>query len=216
MNCSEFRDRFSDYFDGTGEPSFVADADDHLAECEGCRRYRDVVSRGSELLRDLAPVAVSEDFLPRLQHRIYHIEDGPALGRAAMSGSGTTVAAALAVAAVIALAAWAPVLVRPPRVALAPVVVSRPEPRLVGVRPPLLWGSPAAGPATVSYSVDLSPEAFVLSVELTTETFVNEVEHGLWDDPTVFVRYSPLVSASARTGGATRSTLLVSSAGDSR
>lgn len=172
MNCADLHARFSEYYDGTGEPSFLGAADAHLETCADCRRYRDVVARGSTILRGSAPVAVSEDFLPRLQHRIYHLEDGPALGRTA-AGSATTVSTAVAIAALIALAAWSPTLVRAPRVALPPIVVSSPEPRVVGVQPPELWDSPV-------------PEASV-----------SAVDRGLWDDPRLFTRYSPLMAQQA-------------------
>ena len=172
MNCADLHARFSEYYDGTGEPSFLGEADAHLAGCADCRRYRDVVARGSMVLRGAAAVAVSEDFLPRLQHRIYHIEDNAALGRA--TGSAATVSTAVAIAALIALAAWSPTLVRAPRVALPPIVVSTPEPRVVGVRPPQLWDSPAP------------------------ETFVSAVDQGLWDDPRLFTRYSPLMAQPVR------------------
>ena len=130
MTCSEFQHRFSDYYDGTAEPSFLEEADAHLGMCPGCRRYHEVFVRGSEILRAAPPpLAVLADFLPRLQHRIYHLEDGPALSGRGTVGSATTVTTALAIAMLIALAAWSPVLVRAPEVDLAPIVVDRPEPR---------------------------------------------------------------------------------------
>lgn len=179
MTCSDFQDRFSDYFDGTAEPSFLGAADAHLAECMDCRRYHDVISQGSAILRSMPPVVVADDFFPRLQHRIYHLEDGPALSQADMAGSGTTVATTVAIAVLIALAAWSPALVRPPQVALAPIVVSQPGPRVVGVRPPLLWTG---------------------SAQATQSNFTSAVDWGLWDDPQLFVRYSPLAATSVRQG----------------
>ena len=177
MTCSDFQDRFSDYFDGTAEPSFLGEADAHLTECMDCRRYRDVVTQGSAILRSMPPVVVADDFFPRLQHRIYHLEDGPALGQADMAGSGATLATAVAVAVLIVLAAWSPALVRSPQVALAPIVVSEPEPRALGVRPLLLW----TGSAQATQSNSVSP-----------------VDRGLWDDPQLFVRYSPLAATLVR------------------
>ena len=173
MNCSEFHDRFSDYFDGPGEPQFLGEADSHLAACADCRRYHAVVGRGAAILREASDVAVADDFLPRLQHRIYHLEDGPALGPTG-AGSATTVSTAVAIAALIALAAWSPTLVRAPEVALPPIVVDRPEPRVLGVRPPELWVSTSAA------------------------TFVSAAEQGLWDDPRLFTRYSPLLAPQVR------------------
>lgn len=179
MTCTDFRDRFSDYYDGTGAPSFLGDADAHVAACPDCRRYHAVVAEGSAILRGGAPVAVSEDFMPRLQHRIYHLEDDSALARA-QSASGTTVSTAVAIAALIALAAWSPTLMREPRVELPEIVVSRPEPRAVGVRAPQLW------------------------VSASEPTFVSAVDRGLWDDPEVFTRYSPLVAPTIRQASVVR------------
>ena len=122
MTCSEFHDRFSDYYDGTGDPSFLGEADVHLAACADCRRYHAILVQGSAILRSSPRVTVSEDFLGRLQHRIYHIDDATAIGREA--GSATTVSTAVAIAALIALAAWSPALVRAPHVQLPPIVVS--------------------------------------------------------------------------------------------
>jgi anti-sigma factor RsiW len=172
MTCSEFNDRFSDYYDGTGDPAFLGAADAHLADCAECRRYHAVVVQGSAVLRSAPALAVPEDFLGRLQHRIYHVDDASAISREA--GSATTVPAAVAIAALIALAAWSPALIRAPRVELPPIVVSRPEPRPVGVRPPQFWISPGAS------------------------SFVSAVERGLWDDPELFTRYSPLMAPSVQ------------------
>ena len=172
MTCSEFYERFSDYFDGTGEPSFLGEADAHVASCSDCRRYHAVLVQGSTILRSAPRQQVSEDFLVRLQHRIYHVEDATALSREA--GSATTVSAAVAIAAVIALAAWSPALIQAPRVELPPIVVSQPEPRAVGVRPPQFW------------------------VSNGSSSFVSAVERGLWDDPDLFIRYNPLRAPSVR------------------
>ncbi len=216
MECSDFRDGFSDYFDGTAEPSFVGEADAHLAACESCRRYQDVMARGAELLKGMPPVAVSEDFFPRLQHRIYHIEDGAALIHSEATGSWTTVAPALAIALVLAVAAWSPALIRAPRVALPPVVVSHPEPRLVGVRPPQLWSGGEFAPSSLVTTIEMTPTGWVSTVELTSTSFVATVDHGLWDDPRVFVRYSPLTASAARQTRSIEAPILVSAAGSPR
>ena len=177
MTCSEFQDRFSDYYDGTGDSSFLGDADAHLAACADCRRYHAVLAQGSAILRSAPPLVVSEDFFGRLQHRIYHLEEAAAIGREA--GSATTVATAVAIAALIALAAWSPALVRAPRVELPPIVVSEPEPRPMGVRPPRLW-------------------------MMSAPTFYSTADRGLWDDPQLFTRYSPLMAPSVQQVSAVR------------
>src|SRR5688572_22761241 len=136
MTCPEFQARFSDYYDGTGEPAFMTEASSHLDGCAECRRYRDVVEQGIQILKAVPTPSVSDDFLPRLQHRLYHLEDGPALARGETAGSATTTTTAMAIAVLIAVAAWSPVLVKAPEVALDPIVVSQPEPRVVGIRTP--------------------------------------------------------------------------------
>ena len=215
MDCSDFRDRFSDYFDGTAEPSFLGEADAHVASCESCRRYQDVMSRGAELLKGMPAVTVSEDFFPRLQHRIYHIEDEQALVHSAAAGSGTTVATALAIAVVLAVAAWAPALIHAPRVALPPVVVSHPEPRLVGIRPPQLWSGDIV-PSSLVTTIEMTPAGWVSTVELTSESFVATVDHGLWDDPRVFVRYSPLTATTVQRTRSVEAPILISAGGSPR
>ena len=176
MTCSEFQNRFSDYYDGTGEAAFMTAASRHLDGCAECRRYRDVVEQGIQILKAVPSPSVSDDFLPRLQHRIYHLEDGSALSRRETAGSATTTTTALVIGALIAAAAWSPALVRPPEVVLEPIVVSQPEPRVVGIRTP-----------------DYRP---LLALEPENETSV--IHQGLWDDPRLLTRYSPLASGRAR------------------
>lgn len=165
MTCKEFRERFSDYFDGMGEPRLVAEACAHTAACCECARYRDVVERGVGVLRDIPGPSVADDFVPRLRHRIYHLKDGPA----ATIGSAATTATAIAIAMLIAAAAWSPALIRAPEVTIDPIVVHQPEPRLVGIRSPSYWTGLASEPAGV-------------------------VPRGLWDDPLLFTRHSPLIA----------------------
>ncbi|MBW3533761.1 MAG: zf-HC2 domain-containing protein [Gemmatimonadetes bacterium] len=135
MNCPQFLERFSDYYDRTGEDAFLAAVEEHLDGCEECRRYVEVVRRGSELLHAFPQLEVSDDFEPRLRHRIYHIEDGDALTPGS-AGSGTTTVTALVMAVLVTAAAWSPALrASAPEVELSPIVVSRPEARPLGLRP---------------------------------------------------------------------------------
>lgn len=124
MNCSEFLDAFSDYFDGSGDGELVAAVETHMAACEECRRYRDVVERGTDLLRSFPEVEVSEDFYPRLQHRIYHVDEERAF---TPRGSASTATTALGMALILTIAAWAPTLRSAPEVELSPIVVSEPS-----------------------------------------------------------------------------------------
>lgn len=165
MTCKEFRERFSDYFDRMGEPRFVAEASAHTATCCECARYRDVVERGVSVLRDTSGPSVADDFVPRLRHRIYYLKDGPA----PTIGSAATTATALAIAVLIAAAAWSPALIRAPEVTIDPIVVDQPEPRVVGIRSPPFWTGLASDPVGVA-------------------------PRGLWDDPLLLTRHSPLTA----------------------
>lgn len=143
MTCSDFIRNFSDYIDGKGDSGLREKAERHLDGCADCSRYVDVFERGRRLLRGFPEVEVSDDFRPRLRHRIYHIEDRAALE--ASSGSAATAATALAMAVLVVLAAWSPMMTGNPSVDLAPIVVTTPPPRPVGLRPTALLGTPAAG-----------------------------------------------------------------------
>jgi hypothetical protein len=139
MNCSEFIAGFSEYYDGRdGSPDDSMRA--HLEECVSCRRYHRVVTRGGQLLRELPPPSVPPDFHPRLQHRIYHVEDEAVLTRPV--GSGTTGATALAMAILLTVVAWspsvtgsAPTVELPPIVAQAPVTLRSLTPVGTGLSP---------------------------------------------------------------------------------
>lgn len=125
MTCSEYVERFSEICDGAASPEVARQADEHLAACPSCLRYRRVLERGAALLRTLPAPDVNEDFVPRLQHRLYHVDQDEALRK--HTNSGATAMAVLGMAVLMVAVAWAPML-RPsaPVVELAPIVVSRP------------------------------------------------------------------------------------------
>lgn len=125
MTCTEFVAGFSDFYDGTATDEFVAAAEEHLAGCRSCRRYRHVVHSGARLLRALPGVELREDFHPRLRHTLFHVDDGALLRR--HTSSGTTVLVVAGIATFLSALAWSPTL-KPsaPVVELAPIVVSAP------------------------------------------------------------------------------------------
>jgi len=125
MTCSEFVESFSDLRDGTASPEAVRAAEEHLASCASCRRYRHVLERAAELLRALPTPEVGEDFVPRLQHRLLHEEQEAFLRSHA--NSGATALAVVGMALLLTLVAWAPTLLRSaPVVELPPIVVDTP------------------------------------------------------------------------------------------
>ncbi|RMH12382.1 MAG: hypothetical protein D6701_13595 [Gemmatimonadetes bacterium] len=179
MTCSEFLERYSDFFDAAdGTPEAQAFVD-HMASCARCRRYHDVVRRGVDLLRAMPGLEVPESFGPRLEHRLLHERDAAVLRQAGPT-SGATVATVVGVAALIAVAAWSPLLQRElPEVEVSPIVVSRPasyEPL-----PPLELFNPV-GFSTLERRPDV------------------------WDDPAALLyEYSP-ISAKYRARGQLRRT----------
>lgn len=123
MDCNGFRERFSEYYDGEAADAGVFEQ--HLTECASCRRYTETVTRSLALLRAIPGVAVCEDFRPRLQHRIYHIQEK--LARRRRGAPFTRLGVAFAATILLALAVWGPELVQEtPQVALPPIVVSEP------------------------------------------------------------------------------------------
>lgn len=137
MECNGFLERFSEFHDG--EATDAEAFEQHMAECAGCRRYADTVKRSLVLLRAVPGVVVGEDFHPRLQHRIYHIQED--LSRRRGGVSFTRLGVAFAATILVALAVWGPELAREtPQVALPPIVVSEPPSQRV-----------AAPSATVRY-----------------------------------------------------------------
>lgn len=160
MDCSELLDTFSDYRDRRLDPAERARVEGHLQRCPSCRRYRRVIDEGVRTLRELPAPPVPDDFRPRLRHRIFHLEDGDALGRDA-TASGVSGTAAVAMALLLALAAWGPALQdRTAEVTLAPVVVD--EPPAAAVRGGL--------PASAFFGSDGPPEAR-LGARAATETW---------------------------------------------
>ncbi|HKK07646.1 MAG TPA: anti-sigma factor [Gemmatimonadota bacterium] len=126
MDCTDFLEGYSDYLDGLLSSSESERFEAHRRECPRCARYDRVVQRGLKICRSLPDVDPSPDFLPRLRHRIYHLEDGIPFGQMRHGGS----AALVAVAAVGLLAfAWLPFATSVPVEVELPAVAARtPEP----------------------------------------------------------------------------------------
>ncbi len=179
LDCSQFLESYSDFRDGLLEGTMREAFQAHMAACPPCARYDRVISRGTELFRKLPAIEPSEDFLPRLQHRIYHVDDElRGLGQRA---SGTSATLTFTIAALFALAAWLPAL-RPAQavVELAPVAARAPQ-RVE--EPPALF---RAGP--------------LLSAE-RTEPAAELVEWNLHRVPAsnaLFFRYSPMGASAVQ------------------
>ncbi|MEX2466955.1 MAG: zf-HC2 domain-containing protein [Gemmatimonadota bacterium] len=175
MNCTDFVDRSSDYFDGSAPAGERALMDAHLYACDSCRRYKAVYEQGTSLLRSLPEPELGEDFEPRLRHRIFHVDDRRAL--IDNSGSATPALTVLGLAVLLTVVAWSPLLrEEPPVVDLAPIVVDQ-------VRQP--------EPASRSAGGYASAVAF------------SALDRGLWDDARLY-EYTRLSKRYAREGGLRR------------
>lgn len=75
VDCADFLAGYSDYRDGLLAAGDVAEYDGHAAVCSSCARYDRAVRQGGDLLRGLPELQPSEDFMPRLQHRVFHLEE---------------------------------------------------------------------------------------------------------------------------------------------
>lgn len=161
MDCAELLATFSDYRDRRLDPDERARIDEHLERCASCRRYRRVVDRGVLALRRLPVQPVPDDFRPRLQHRIFHLEDDEALNRRS-STSGTSGTAAVTMAVLLALAAWGPAIHdEPAAVTLPPIVVEERSapPAEAGLPASAFFGRSASGPGVGASPALWSPSA---------------------------------------------------------
>lgn len=146
MNCSDFVQNFSDYIDETGPPELREASVAHRDACAKCRRYEEVFLRGRSLLAStLEEVTVDESFHPRLQHRLYHVDDERALARSSAGFHPSMIV--LGAVAMVSVLMGVPLLFEPdPEVELSPIVVSVPASRPLGLRMPL----PSLMPASLS------------------------------------------------------------------
>ena len=131
MNCTDVVECFTDYLDGASAPSEEIAIEEHFRDCPECSRYRDVLIHGTELLRDLPEPDLKDDFTPRLEHRLYHVDDDRAI--AAHSGARIQAVTVVGIALLLTGVAWSPTLfVREPAVELPVVVVDEPPIRGAG------------------------------------------------------------------------------------
>ncbi len=126
MDCSEFLSQFSEFYDAPRGAPVRLEAEAHIAACGKCARYHEVVSRSVALLHEMPKAELAESFRPRLQHRLFHLNDG---GSVARSGRGSAIPAATVLGMAILLTgiAWSPMIGSGvPEVHLPAIVVSGP------------------------------------------------------------------------------------------
>lgn len=108
VDCRELRERHGDWLDGQLAPVEAARLHAHLVACSACASYDRIVRRSLELVREAPSIEPSAEFVLRLQHRLELVDDSVVRGARSPSGVGM----AAAVAGVIALLAWSPMLVQ--------------------------------------------------------------------------------------------------------
>jgi hypothetical protein len=104
MNCTDFLHRYSDYDDSLLDEWELESFRRHLATCPSCARYDRVLRKGRMLARHHSAVTPREDFLPRLQHRLWQQRTQRRRLTTAVPGGP---AAALAAVTVILTSLWA-------------------------------------------------------------------------------------------------------------
>ena len=135
MSCDQFIERYTDYRDGLLDSGTLEEVEEHLAACPCCARYDRVMQRGLELLSDIPLPESSDDFMPRLRHRLYNVDCGVDQGRRSFGGS----AALVGVAAVGLLALfWLPFAASVPLEMELPAVSAQ-IPAPGSVQPPSLF-----------------------------------------------------------------------------
>ena len=147
-----------------------------MAACGKCARYQEVVSRSVALLQVMPRAELAESFRPRLQHRLFHLDDGGVVGRPGR-GSATPAVTVLGMAILLTAVAWSPTIGSGvPEVRLPAIVVSGP-PTLDPLLDPLL-DPDVAGLMPVSSGFPASSGLF---------------PGGLWSDAkSLLYEYSPM------------------------
>jgi len=184
MTCSKYFKNFSDLIDGHTAKEDVRAFEEHLNECSACSRHRRVIEQGSALLRALPRPKLSENFVPKLRHRLYHVDDQHSLRSPA---SVAMPAALLATAVVLMIVSWLPILRdATPEIALETVVVEQPPLRVM--QQPIVMSSSSSG--FVVYPV----------ADLSEET-LSDFRQELWNEAHVLLfEYSPLSQRSRQRG----------------
>ena len=159
LSCKDCLARHSDYLDARLDAIAAAEIREHLASCPRCARYDRVLRRGVKILASQPPIEPSPDFIFQLDQRIQFEHQ-----RAAFQPVRFLAAASVAVAAMLALAAWIPVLMLATQDKVAVDVVPAVEASPVSAE--IAWhGARAVDNATSSHVHMVSRGSWPPSVE---------------------------------------------------
>ena len=126
MNCSEFLSQFSEFYDAPHGAPEREEAEAHMAVCAKCARYLEVVARSVALLHEMPRAELAESFRMRLQHRLFHLDDGVSVARPGR-GSAIPVVTVMGMAILLTAVAWSPRMRNGvPEVDLPAIIVSGP------------------------------------------------------------------------------------------
>lgn len=106
LSCNEVLAKHSDYIDGMLALDASQQFQSHLEHCPACARYDRTLRKGICILNDQARVEPDPDFLLQLHSRIADEERGR------LQPISVSAAASVSIAAVLALAAWLPIVMK--------------------------------------------------------------------------------------------------------
>lgn len=149
MQCKGFLEGYTDFRDGRLDPALEAAFRAHMDACSDCARYDRTIRDGLRLLADLPEAEGSDDFIPRLTHRLYNLDQG-VLDTSSSRFLGSAALVAVASVGLLALF-WLPFAASVPvELELPAVAVERPAEQLVtydNQMPSLLRPGPFVQPA---------------------------------------------------------------------
>jgi len=149
MQCTGFLEGYTDFRDGRLDPTLDAAFREHRDACSACAGYDRTIRDGLRLLAELPEAESSEDFMPRLTHRLYNVDQG-VLDTASNRFLGSAALVAVASVGLLALF-WLPFAASVPvELELPAVAVERPPEQLVTFEnqmPSLLRPGPFVEPA---------------------------------------------------------------------
>ncbi|MGW8282611.1 MAG: anti-sigma factor family protein [Gemmatimonadota bacterium] len=126
-DCNRFLQEYSEYRDGALSAEQEAEFREHVSACPCCARYDRVLRAGSELLSSLPSEEPAEDFMPRLAHRLYNVDEG-LTGTPAHQFAGAAALVGVAAVGILALF-WLPfAAIAPVEMQLDPVAAYAPAP----------------------------------------------------------------------------------------
>lgn len=151
MQCTGFLEEYTDFRDGRLSPDREAQFRAHMEACPACERYDRILNSGIDLLAELPQPEASDDFMPRLQHRLYNVDQG-VLDSSSNHFLGSAALVAVAAVGLLALF-WLPFAASVPvEIELPAVAVERPAEQLVSDQeqvPSLLRSGPFVQPASL-------------------------------------------------------------------